>query len=198
MKLTFDHNLLIDLECNPGVPELRDLVGCHETGRITICVSGIGGSERLKGRIYAENFSQFKDRVEKLSSRKFEILKPLGYWDITFYDWAIYVSDEGADIQIEKKLHDVLFPETQYCWQDFAHENGLNPENDWNYKNFLWQKWRNRKCDVLTMWCHIYYGNDIFVTNDEIFHKQKKPELIALGAKRILNPSEALSVIVSG
>jgi len=198
MNLTFDHNLLIDLECNTGAPELKDLVKLHENETITICVSGIGASERLKGKIYAENFSQLKKRIEKLSIRKFEILKPLAYWDITFWDWGIYASDDGPDIQLEKKLHDVLFPDTKYCWKDFALENGLNPEKDWNYNNPLWQKWRNRKCDMLTIWCHIYYGNDIFVTSDEIFQGEKKRELIALGAKSILYPSAALSVIVSG
>lgn len=197
MKLSFDHNLLIDLESSTVVRELKDLVTLHENQQITICVSGIGASERLKDKVYAHNFSQFKDRVEKLSTRKFEILKPSGYWDITFFDWSIWASDDGPDIQLEK-LHDVLFPETKYCWRDFALENGLNPERDWNYNNLQWQKWRNRRCDVLTMSCHIHYGNDIFVTSDNIFLKQKKPELIALGAKRILNPAEALLGLDSG
>ena len=51
--------------------------------------------------------------------------------------------------------------------------------------------WLNRKCDVLSMWCHIHYGNDVFVTSDGNFHKATKlPRLIALGAKRIARPEE--------
>lgn len=54
-----------------------------------------------------------------------------------------------------------------------------------------WERWRNAKCDVLTVWCHIHYGCDVFVTADGNFHKKGKAgELAQLGCKVIVNPSE--------
>lgn len=49
--------------------------------------------------------------------------------------------------------------------------------------------WLNRICDVQTMWCHLQYENDVFVTSDRNFHKATKtPRLIAMGAGRISTP----------
>jgi hypothetical protein len=51
--------------------------------------------------------------------------------------------------------------------------------------------WLNRICDVQSMWCHLHYQNDIFVTSDGNFHKAtKQPRLLALGAGRIVRPEE--------
>ena len=50
---------------------------------------------------------------------------------------------------------------------------------------------RNRLCDVLTMWCHLKYKNDVFLTNDPNFKKQTKlPPLLKLGAGQICAPGE--------
>jgi hypothetical protein len=49
---------------------------------------------------------------------------------------------------------------------------------------------------VLTLWSHIRYNGDIFVTNDSNFHKQtKKPRLVELGCGKILTPSEAVKML---
>jgi hypothetical protein len=58
----------------------------------------------------------------------------------------------------------------------------------------LERDWRNKKCDVLSMWCHIYYGGDIFVTSDKNFFK-KLPPLLEIGVGDILRPCDALARI---
>jgi hypothetical protein len=56
--------------------------------------------------------------------------------------------------------------------------------------------WRNHKCDVLAMWCHIHYGGDVFVTTDRNFMKASKQQrLEALGAREIQTPCGALSLV---
>lgn len=53
------------------------------------------------------------------------------------------------------------------------------------------RKWLNRICDVHGMWCHIYHGNDVFLTTDSNFMKEtKRPQLIALGAGSICHPQD--------
>ena len=197
MKITLDHNLLIDLETTQAAnDELQQLVAFHDSGQITIRVVGIGASERLKDKTYALTFSTFQDRVRRLSQREFEILKPLGYWNITYWDWCIWGGEGTPESELERKIHTVLFPEIEFKWQDFARANGVDHDQAVQSQSREWQKWRNRKCDVLAMWCHIYYAGDAFITTDDHFHQAtKKPALISLGAKSILYPTEVVSMI---
>ncbi len=198
MFITFDHNLLIDLESDNGATgkALRQLVSLHDAEQITIRVSAIGASERLKGKTYVPDFSAFHERVRRLSQREFEILRPLGYYDITYWDWCMYADDGTPENELEQKIHEVLFPEIEFKWQAYAQVNGEDPNQAAQTQSREWQKWRNRKCDVLTIWCHIYYAGDAFVTTDDHFHQAtKKPVLISLGAKSILYPAEAASWI---
>ena len=187
MKILLDHNLLIDLELQQGndIGNLNNLVMLHNNHQITVCVSAISASERLKDRTYASTFAIFRERIQKLSQREFEILRPPIYFDITYWDWCMWSGD--TIIALEKEIHQTLFPETEFEWQTYAQSHGMNPEAD--LRSPEGQKWRNRKCDVLTLWCHIYYACDIFVTNDSNFHR-KNLALASLGAKQISYPSE--------
>lgn len=190
MKLTLDTNCLVDLELSEGaVLELQKLVTAHDTGRIEIGVPGIGASERLKDGTFAENFSVFRQRIQRLSRREFEILKPPIYLGLTYFDWAIF--GDNNMVNLEREIHDVLFSKIEFRWKDFAQANGLDPNEAAEGKHKEWIKWRNRKCDTLALWCHIYYGRDVFVTQDKNFHKAtKKIPLMKLGATSILYPSE--------
>lgn len=97
-------------------------------------------------------------------------LMPLMIWDVTFWEHGIW-AEEGADAQI-RSIETILF--------------GAAQQVDIGSK-----AWLNRLCDVHTMWCHLHYGNDTFVTSDGNFHKvAKKPALIALGAGSIVRPEE--------
>ncbi len=192
MNLTFDHNCLIDLELNEGQAEaLKFLVDKHNSEKINISVSAISASERLLGNTYAQNFSEFKQRVSHLFQRQVIILKPITYYGVGYYDWCIYNDEGGPLSQLEKKIHHVLFPNTKFKWSDHAHSNNVDPNEASDNQDSIWQTWRNKKCDTLTMWCHIYYGNNIFVTMDKNFHKaSKKTSLISLGAEQVMYPDE--------
>jgi hypothetical protein len=192
MNVTLDTNCLVDLELNEGAaPELRRIIAAHDSGQLSISVPGIGASERLKDGTFAQHFSGFRERINRLAKREFEILKPLLHLDLAYFDWAVLAGDDT--IALERRIHEVLFPETHFEWADQAATQGLDPNLVSERRSREWMKWRNRKCDVLALWCHIHYGKDIFVTRDGNFHKAtKKPVLEKLGAKRILPPSEAV------
>ena len=197
MRVTFDTNCLIDLELSQGAAaQLQTLVGLHDSGRITVCVPAIGASERLPGGSYASSFSEFQERVWRLSKRESQLLKPLGYWSITYWDHCVWSSEES--VELERKIHEALFPRAEFKWQDQAKLHGLDPGEAFKSQHSQYVKWRNRKCDTLAMWCHIHYGCDSFVTRDlRHFHREsKKRALIELGAKRILLPTEAVTFIV--
>jgi hypothetical protein len=111
------------------------------------------------------------------------------YWDVSFWGWCVFPT--AAMRQLEADIHAILFPNIELHYSDFVHRRGLAPHDpvDW--------KWRNAKCDVQGMWCHIRYGGNVFVTSDRNFHKlSKKSHLIQLGAGTILAPADAVLALV--
>ncbi|MDE2217053.1 MAG: hypothetical protein KGJ87_07850 [Planctomycetota bacterium] len=192
MNITFDTNCLVDLELNEGAAdELCRIIAAHDTGKLAISVPGIAASERLKDGTFAKNFSLFQQRINSLAKRRFEILKPPLYLGLAYLDWAIIGGD--ATIELERQIHEILFPKIQFRWGDHAAAHRLDPNQAAEKRDKEWLKWRNRKCDTLALWCHIHYGKDVFVTRDNNFHKAtKKAALEKLGAKRISQPTEVV------
>jgi hypothetical protein len=189
MKVTLDQNCLIALENNENQAlYIKELVAMHDKKQISVSVVGIGASERLKGGTYATNFNDFKIRIATIGLAHLEILQPIGYWDITFWDWCIYADDQM--IELERKIHEVLFPNIEFDYALFCQRQGLNPDS-----KEIDRRWRNAKCDVLTILSHIAYSGDIFVTADipAFLRETKKARLIALGAGDLLTPSEAVA-----
>lgn len=191
MKITLDHNCLIALEKNENQASyIKELIAMHDNKEVAVRLVGIGASERLKGGIYALNFNEFKTRIAAIGLAHLDILQPINYWDITFWDWGIYADDQM--VQLERKIHEVLFPNIEFDYVIFCQRQGLSP----NSKE-IDRKWRNAKCDVLTVWSHIYYGGEIFVTADipAFLRETKKSRLIALGAGDILTPAGAVAKV---
>lgn len=189
MKITLDHNCLIALENNESQSSyIKELIAMHDNRQVVVRVVGIGASERLKGGIYATNFNEFKTRIAAIGLAHLEILQTISYWDITFWDWGLYSDDQM--VQLERKIHEILFPNREFDYTKFCQQQGLNSNSQ-----EINRKWRNAKCDVLAMWSHIYYGGDIFVTDDipAFLQQTKKTQLIALGAGDILPPVDAIA-----
>jgi hypothetical protein len=185
VNLTLDFNCIISLENKDEFSNyLQSLVNLHDKDIVNLSVPAISASEKLLNGEYVDNIQKFLDRIYKLSKRKFEVLRPRGIWGMTYWDYCVW--DGEALIELEKKIHKVLFPKLPFAFTNYANLHHLNPD-------ILTPKWRNPKCDVISMWCHIYYQKDIFVTNDDNFHKHTKKEpLIELGAKNILRPFEII------
>jgi len=193
MRITLDTNCLVDLELKEGAYiDLQEIISSYNLGNIEVSVPGIGASERLKGGTFADSFTVFQKRLRRISPKELDILRPLLYLDICYLDWSILAGEDT--VELERNIHNVLFPEYEFAWSDQAKLLGLDPNIAFSESHKECMKWRNRKCDVLGLWCHIFYANDIFVTRDKNFHKKsKKPLLIDLGAKSICCPSEVPS-----
>ena len=92
---------------------------------------------------------------------------------------------------LEKQIHDVLFPQSEFAWQDYADAHDLDPDSLSPRGD-----WRRQKCAVQEMWIHIRDKRDVFVTADDEFHKPaKKDALFALGAGQIERPAQAVSLL---
>lgn len=188
MKITFDLNCVIALENNePTVHDIKELIKFHNKNRIDITIPGISASEQPTDNIIEQSFQDFKKRIEELSARNMCILQPLAVWDFTFWEYCIWTTDEMENL--EKNIYSTLFPGQDHYWPDYARTHNISEE-------VIDKRYRNMKCDSISLWCHIYYGTDIFVTSDNHFLKKSVfPKLKDLGAKLILRPEETLTLI---
>lgn len=107
------------------------------------------------------------------------------YLDVCFLDYCILADENDL---LEQKIHNVLFPNIEFLWVDYAKARGLVIDS-------IDKNWRNAKCDVLALWCHIEHGGGIFVTRDANFHAvTKREKLKALGVGTIVDPNEAIAL----
>jgi len=188
MKLTLDFNCIIALERNEDSSiHLRKILKLHEQSLVNVYVPAISGNEKQKNGEYSDSLTQFAFRLRNLSSRNIEILKPLAYIGMCFLDHCVFSSDEL--VQLDMQIHNILFPEIPFHWEDFAEKHGLNRDEPS-------PRWINARCDVISMWCNIYYKNDIFITNDRNFFRQRKlHQLQDLGAHQVMKPEDAITYL---
>jgi len=186
LALSLDTNCLIDIaEGRPDSVAIRALADAHARGEASVAVVAISASEKQKNGKRLTNFDQFRARLDALALGHLEILRPMLYFDVGFWDWA-YMIEAEAEI-LERKIHAVLFPNVEFQWTDFCSARGWNPD-----AQLVDDKWRNPKCDVQALWSHIHHGRNVFVTSDAKFHAVTKlPTLISLGAGQILSPQDA-------
>lgn len=176
MKLTLDHNVIIDFATDsPRIARLRDVIneGSHQAH-----VVEIGASEMRQYGIRPDRYDLFEQLLAQAGLAAVPRLAPMANWDVTFWDHALW-ADEAMTRQA-KQIEAVLFGESQTI--DLDDESEISPKT---------AAWLNRVCDIQSMWCHLHYQNDIFVTSDGNFHKATKlPRLLELGAGRVARPEE--------
>jgi hypothetical protein len=190
-KVTLDMNCIIDLEeGNTTAPYIQKMIQMHKDHQINLRVVAISASERKPDGTYASNFNEFKERLATLGLEDVEILRPIAYTDIAFFDYCVLGG--GKLSELEKKIQEILFPKIEMEYKEFCMKRNLNLRN-----KEMWRQWVNAKCDVLSLWSHIRNGGGIFVTKDKNFHKKtKKSRLVALGAGEILTPAKAVNRIM--
>jgi hypothetical protein len=190
MKVTLDTNCIIDLEENtPTAPFLRQLISLYDAHVISLRVVAISASERKPDGTYAIGFNEFKQKIAAVGLGHVEILPTLAYPGMAFPDWCYPTG--GETTAFERKIQEVLFPTIEFDYREYRTRLGIDPTSD-----IIDAKWRNAKCDVLALWCHIRFHGDIFVTSDKNFHKVgKKGQLLAFGVGDILIPKDTVLAI---
>jgi hypothetical protein len=167
---------------------VRALADANASSDAHVAVVAISASERQKPEREISTFTQFQERLAALDLTHLDILRPMLYWDVTFWNWCVWPDDEAASI--ERQLHQILFPSVEFLWQDYCRAHGLDRAAP------VAGKWRNCKCDVQHIWTHVHKKRDVFVTSNEKFHAlSKKTALIALGVNRIEHPDGAVSLL---
>ena len=187
MNVTFDTNCIIALEENeqPDAEHLRRVVHGPTDQELKLSVAGISASERQREGKLSDTFHDFEARLARVGLENAEILLPPLIWDMTYWDRAIWGSEQIDEEA--KRIHEILSPTTPFEYEDYCQRvsrGPVAPDVD--------RKWRNRVIDTWALWSHCHYGGGAFVTSDKNFHRPaKKAALTRLGAGAILRPSEA-------
>lgn len=137
----------------------------------------------IRGKM-AANFSLFRERLQKLGLGTAEIIAPPGYCDFTYYDNSYYSCASYSLLELE--IHKVLWPDTPFQFEEFS------IRADQTKPNWQW-KWKNRKCDTLAFMGHVLAGSGLFVSDDRIFHGDKKAELLKFAGGDIAKPMQAVA-----
>jgi hypothetical protein len=169
---------------------IRALAVAQEEGRADVALVALAiPSSHRPGSPLIEDLSAFGEALERHGLVGVLLLPPMAYFDIAFTEWNLLPTEEMEDI--EHEIHSILYPSIQYAWRDYrkAHQiEAVTPSKD--------SPWRAAKCDVQMMLAHIEAERDVFVTSAEIFHREiKKKQLIALGARAIEYPAQAVEMI---
>jgi hypothetical protein len=176
MKITLDHNCIIDLEKRTGIGKKIEEIVSHPGNQCFVV--NIGASEMRQNGVRPDHYEKFEELLKSAGIERLPRLNPIAIIDVTFIDKCVFADDEM--IKLSTEIESVLFPDQSNV--DIATLGLDSPQG---------RKWLNRLCDVHTMWCHIKYGNEVFLTADANFKKQTRlPKLIALGAGQIRHPNE--------
>lgn len=194
LSFTLDTNCVLALDdayanaASHRVDEARAveaLVIAHVMGISNVGVVAISASERQRDYGYLETFSVFQQRLASLGLAHLDLLEPMLYYDITFWDASLWSDDKMETL--ERSIHEILFPNIPFLWTDYCTAIGIDPSPETRD-----QKWRNAKCDVQAFWSHAWRNRDVFVTSDRNFHAEsKKKRLLALVGGRIETPESA-------
>ena len=185
---TLDTNCIIAIDdSRPEASFVHELIKAHNQGNASVAIVAISASEKQKTGGYIENFAEFKDRIENLGLGHLNLLAPMFYWDITFFDYCLWCDESMTSL--EMGIHKILFPKIPFLWADYCTAHNLSVETDCPDK-----KWRNAKCDVQAYWSHVHGRRDVFVTTDNNYLKSKKANLISLSGSRIETPESAVGL----
>jgi len=185
---TLDTNCLIDVEqSRAAAREVRALADAHAAGTADVAVIAMSASENPQAGRSIDNFSEFEDHLASLRLAHLNIVLPMMYLDISFWDHSLWADD--AMIDLERQIHSILFPNVQFLWRDYCRDNGINPP-----PNSSFGKWRNCKCDVQAIWSQIHSKRNVFVTRDGNFHK-KELALLALNVGKVEYPHSAVKLL---
>jgi hypothetical protein len=168
MKITLDHNCLINLERGTETARYIRKILTNESHECFVV--NVGASEMLQFGVTPDNYGKFEEFLSSIGLEGLPRLNPLGIFGLTFFDRCLFAGDD--DVKLLSDIREALFP-----------SQAANTPNEY--------KARNETCDVLTMWCHISQKHDVFLTSDSNFRKlTKMPKLLDLGAGHICAPAE--------
>lgn len=190
LKFTLDTNCIIDIdEGGSRAAAIRKLADAHALGTADVAIVAVTASERQPDKSYLTDYRLFQNRIHHLGLGHLGVVYGLFYFDICFFEACLWGDEE--DIELEKLIHNTLFPTIPFLWTDFAKERNLTPQSIIEDEG---KQWRNAWCDRQMFWAHQKSRRDVFVTSDKNYSRRltKTPQF---SAARVMSPDEAVALI---
>src|SRR5262245_53810818 len=122
----------LDSSCVDAIDEgrtevqfIRMLADAHTAGKAKVAVVALSAAQKHQVGSYFDDSDAFRDHLAALDLAHLDLLKPMRYFDISFSDWSIE-ADEAMQ-ELEKHIHEILFPQSQFTWEDYCEEHGIDP-----------------------------------------------------------------------
>lgn len=184
LSFTLDKNCLIDIEDDrPAKPHVLALIEAANDSRADVAMVASAASERQIGGGALTSIVPFRERMAALGFGAIGLLRPIGYWEISFHDWSLY--GDGI-VDREREIFRALFPGREPKWADFAAAAGVGADS----RDAPYWRWRNFLCDAQAYWAHEHNGRNVFVTSDANFRKRLTASA-GFPAAVIATPAEA-------
>lgn len=189
-SFTLDTNCLIDIEDQrPAAPAVRTLLEAADRGNADVAMVASSASERQPGGGLLTTIEAFRQRMTDLGFGGLSLLRPIGTYNFSFYDWAVYPTPAQSARQNE--IFQCLFPGIENNWLAYAAARNLDSRVLDSHEAFAW---RNRFCDVQALWAHDDSNRDIFVTSDDNFGRRLAPDPRFTGVV-VVTPQDATLVL---
>lgn len=156
-----DRNCIIDVEeRRPRHVFVEPLIELHRAKEISIKVPATMGIERLQDKTnpHVKSFTTFQQKLEGIGLGDAEVLDGPVILGIMFLGRARFIKPE--DLAVERTIFESMFPTIEYEYKKYCLRRGLSTTSQD-------LKYLNRRCDSLTLWSHVHYGCDFFVTADK-------------------------------
>jgi hypothetical protein len=190
---TLEWNAVItwETEGRIGRESLGQLVSMHGT-HIDVGIVTTAASENTAVRGFPETAAAFDDRLKAIGWDSLSKVLTVAVWDLTYFDYCFWANDDAEDLL--KTLWSIITPvNLPYSHSEFAAQ--FNISRDIKITAPPYYKWRNKWCDVHSLYAHIIAGRDIFVSGDvKNFRGEKAQRLRELGVSQICSYDEALAI----
>ncbi len=192
LKITIDHNCIVALDKRSkgdvltsediSIANVMDgILNLASQGNIRIVQPAIAASERQQLENAINNFNQFnKRKLAELGIKPEQYSLPEMRLNISFLGCSTAGFDDPAWYVLQREIQQIIHPTME--WDNPSQKN-----------------WRNKYCDVMTMFAHLKANADLFVTNDKpaFLKRNKKNKLLQLGANRIGPADQAYQLLLN-
>lgn len=193
-SFTLEWNAVITLEecaTRPTAPAIRELLSLHGTS-IDLGIVTTAASENTRMHQFPSTAIEFQTRLNNVGFGQITRVYTPAIIGLTYIGLSV-IAPNDCDEMIGKIWNIVKPTHLPRSHEDFASSKEIAIDTPITSSEF--HKWRNKWCDVVSLYAHILADRDVFVSGDvKNFHGERKDQLTQLGVKEICSYDEALEI----
>ncbi len=163
MQALLDKNCLVDLADDPRFAEqFEPVIAAWRHGELELIAAAITASENQLDDV-PPTWEQFKGQLAEAGLADVPTLQCPLTWGMGFWGKGLWADEDKSEL--ERQIWDILPPK-------------LDRDDTSNRR-----KWVNKKCDVMTVWTHVWHKTDVLLTSDRRMLRKAQELAAALGAR---------------